>query len=293
MSCLNLFTPHTHYSKEFLRTDDGELEWVMEYMAQLGPNVKDIVCVKLIPLGGMDFMRTISYTLTPIDKSVTCQTVTSVHNGAFLPNREYKVIFAPTQLDNNLALGIKIKLEATCQVPANSIRQLYNSSNSLADAEIQCGGRVVKAHRSILSSQSTTLQTYFSSESFVKGQTGVYSMQHMSPEILEDVIKWMYMHNITNASDKATQLLDAAEYFQIAGLKEFCVDLLVKKLSVNNCLELLNLSYKYTIKPLKRQATDLLFSNRKQALVGVRNLEAVCGSIPHDVRELLGLEQVL
>ena len=178
-------------------------------------------------------------------------------------------------------------------MPANSIRQLYNSSTSLADVEIQCGGLVVKAHKSILTGQSTTLQTVFSSESFVEGQTAVYtiSKEHMSPKILEDVIKWMYLHSITDASDKAPQLLDAAEYFQIAGLKEVCVDLLVKKLRVDNCLELLNLAYKYNIKPLKRQAIDLLVPNRKQVLAKVQNLSAACGSIPQDAWELLGLEQ--
>ena len=281
---------YPRFHKIALRTYDGELEWQMQTQCSARSNSTDYD-FNLIPLGGKDCMNTVSYTLQPVNRSVTCRTLTPGHSGGFLPNKKYELRFTPRQ-DDELTLWIKIQLEV-CHIPANSIRQLYNSSTSLADVEIQCGGLVVKAHKSILTGQSTTLQTVFASESFVEGQTAVYtiSKEHMSPKILEDVIKWMYLHSITDASDKAPQLLDAAEYFQIAGLKEVCVDLLVKKLRVDNCLELLNLAYKYNIKPLKRQAIDLLVPNRKKVLAKVQNLSAACGSIPQDAWELLGLEQ--
>jgi hypothetical protein len=40
---------------------------------------------------------------------------------------------------------------------------------------------------------------------------------------LQDVLKWMYQRNIDGASKKAADLLEAAEYFQIGGLKQMCI----------------------------------------------------------------------
>jgi hypothetical protein len=42
----------------------------------------------------------------------------------------------------------------------------------------------------------------------------------------------MYFFNIPNASERADALLDAAEYFQMAGLREMCGRLLVDQLKV-------------------------------------------------------------
>ena len=68
---------------------------------------------------------------------------------------------------------------------------------------------------------------------------------------IQDVIKWMYLHNIVDAGAKVTKLLEAAEYFQIAGLKELCGLILMDQVAVNNCMKMLDLACKYDIKNLK------------------------------------------
>jgi hypothetical protein len=47
----------------------------------------------------------------------------------------------------------------------------------------------------------------------------------------------MYMHDIENASAKVEDLLAAADYFQMDGLKEMCSRLLVDTITVENCLQ--------------------------------------------------------
>ena len=39
--------------------------------------------------------------------------------------------------------------------------------------------------------------------------------EHLSPDILQDVIRWMYLLLVENMEGKATDLLAAAEYFQV------------------------------------------------------------------------------
>jgi hypothetical protein len=68
-----------------------------------------------------------------------------------------------------------------------------------------CGALVIKAHKFILSTHSETLRVAFNSEGLKEGRTGIYRIEeeHWSLEILQYVIRWMYMHCIENAGDKA------------------------------------------------------------------------------------------
>ena len=130
---------------------------------------------------------------------------------------------------------------------------------------------------------------------FVESKTGVYTVkkEHMSPEILEDVIKWMYLQSIDDAPKKVADLLQAAEYFQIEGLKEICSQMLIRTLNVTNCLQLLDTAYKYNLKQLKKLANDILVPNRRHVMVEVqKNLADVTSisNIPPCVLELLGIE---
>ena len=89
-------------------------------------------------------------------------------------------------------------------------------------------------HRNILAAHSDTLRAAFDHQGFTEAFTGVYTIAEgdINPQILEDVLKWMYFFNIPNASERADALLDAAEYFQMAGLREMCGRLLVDQLKV-------------------------------------------------------------
>ncbi len=95
--------------------------------------------------------------------------------------------------------------------------------------------RCSKVHRNILTAHSDTLRAAFDHEGFTEAYTGVYTIAEgdINPQILEDVLKWMYFFNIPNASERADALLDAAEYFQMAGLREMCGRLLVDQLKVS------------------------------------------------------------
>ncbi len=136
-------------------------------------------------------------------------------------------------------VGLKIQLErgeALQQIV--TVRRLYNDE-STADVELHCGTLVIRAHKAMLGLHSETLRVAFGNLGCVEGQTGVYRIaeQHMKPEILEDVVKWMYVHSIENPQDKMPDLLEAAEYLQINGLKETCGRQLSDRVSAKECLQ--------------------------------------------------------
>jgi hypothetical protein len=222
-------------------------------------------------------MKTISYTLEYDDPEPKQSNLLSEIIYLYLP---YKCV-----------VGLKIQLESGEALQQNvTVRQLYNDE-STGDVELHCGTLVIKAHKAVLGLHSETLRVAFGNLGCIEGQTGVYKIaeQHMKPEILEDVVKWMYVHSIENPQDKMLDLLEAAEYLQIDGIKETCGRQLADRVSVKECLQMLDLAFKYNMKGLMRECNDFFVINRKEVLAKTENLVVVVSNIPSLVLDHLGI----
>ena len=87
-------------------------------------------------------------------------------------------------------------------------------------------------------------------------------------------------------------MLEAADYFQIASLKAFCAQILVRRLRLDNWLKTLDLAYKYDSKPLMKACNDLLISDGKRIKLAEKNiLPETIRNIPQAVRDFLGLRE--
>ena len=96
----------------------------------------------------------------------------------------------------------------------------------------------------------------------------------------------MYLYTISNMPDKVPQLLEAAEYFQMAALKDSCEDILTRQLSVENCVQMMNTAFLFNVPTLK----NLFLPNRETVLANKDGWQDKIANIPQCVQELLGLE---
>ena len=185
--------------------------------------------------------------------------------------------------------------QAVCAVPAASlpgriISQLYNNA-TLSDVVIKCGSLAVKAHKTILAAQSATLRAAFSGHSSYGVKAGIYTIKEadMCPYILQDVLQWMYLRPIANAADKVDELLEAADFLQMAALKEACSRILIQQLDVHNCLLTLNTAFVYNLATVKWPANELFIYNRQAVLAQNPNWAEVLVDVPQTALEMLGL----
>jgi hypothetical protein len=74
----------------------------------------------------------------------------------------------------------------------------------------------------------------------------------------------MYLQSLDGSTDNVMDLLDAAEYFQVSGLKDVCAHQLIATITARNCLELLSTAYKYNLKQLKKLTAEILYPNRQR-----------------------------
>ena len=85
-------------------------------------------------------------------------------------------------------------------------------------------------------------------------------------------------------------LLEAAEYFQIAGLKEMCGRELIHTITTHHCLQLLDTAFKYDIKNLKNPCNEFFVTNKKEVLGKVTDMEEIVSNISVVGIELLGIK---
>jgi hypothetical protein len=242
-----------------LRTSGGELEWELLYNTILKKDEDNCLhCTfRLRPLPEFFYMTTASYCL-----SLDVEGGDTANEKSLVLNEDYVFRIVPRSfhrpLGENLTITIVILLKAGELTTVSNSNRLFNSSE-LSDVTLKCGDLKIPAHKSILATHSETWRTAFaSSDSFAEGRSSVYdiSSENMDPDILTDVVRWIYLQNIDNIADNLADLLDAAEYFQIASLKDICSRMLIKKLTVESCLELLDTAYKYDLKKLKSSVAD-------------------------------------
>jgi hypothetical protein len=66
--------------------------------------------------------------------------------------------------------------------------------------------------------------------------------------------------------------------------------MLLDQLTVENCLKMLDLAYKYNINHLKAKSTDIFVANRTAVLTHAKNWRKTMRHVPPSVVELLSIQ---
>lgn len=134
------------------------------------------------------------------------------------------------------------------------------SNMEFADMKIVCGGQTFECHRFILSGRSP----YFAAmlgEGFIEGQNREITLNSVDPEILKDMLSFIYSGKIENLNSNAAELLKAGDQFQLDHLKEICGNHLVDELNLENVLDNLMLADRYNHTNLKDSAMNFVVEN--------------------------------
>lgn len=113
------------------------------------------------------------------------------------------------------------------------------------DLTINCGERTFKAHKVILASTSPAFQ-YLLTEKCEETDTGtLLIVNDISPDVLEDLLEFVYTGKLSMDFEKAKKLLEAGAKFQLANLQEICLRKIEGSLSVPTAVEILTIFDEY------------------------------------------------
>ncbi|XP_065805699.1 kelch-like protein 11 [Labrus bergylta] len=135
-----------------------------------------------------------------------------------------------------------------------------------------CGGvsqervQIVTAHRSVLSAASQYFTLLLSGQ-FSESVSRRVELKEWSsttgpdPDTVERVVQFMYTGEIRVTTANVDEVLELADRFLLAQLKNFCGEFLMKKLSLSNCVAVHSLADMYTLDQLAKGAAKTIRRN--------------------------------
>ncbi|OXU30554.1 hypothetical protein TSAR_003058 [Trichomalopsis sarcophagae] len=94
----------------------------------------------------------------------------------------------------------------------------------------------------------------------------VVEVDDMKPEFMEDVLNFIYTDNIDFDLVQITDLLAAADKYQIEGLRIVCLEAIVSGLSIENVVEVIAITDRYEIPALRNYTINFLALKRAKVI---------------------------
>jgi len=134
-------------------------------------------------------------------------------------------------------------------------------SDDFSDVQIKCGEVVFYCHRMILARRSTHFRTLLEG-GFKESHTRVIEIKDMDVKTLRTVLKYIYSGELDNMESNAMFLMEAAQRFDLADLKDICEKYLATNyMKLENVIDTLVMADLHEGKNLKKAAMELIIAN--------------------------------
>ena len=110
---------------------------------------------------------------------------------------------------------------------------------TFTDLKITCQGKIYECHRCVLGSQSNVFQAMFLNMDMKEGASGEVKINDVNAETMDMLLYYLYHEEVEDAKLVDTNLLFAAEKYNVPGLLKLCVKHLKASLSMDNVLDIL------------------------------------------------------
>ena len=122
----------------------------------------------------------------------------------------------------------------------NFAGKLY-AENEFVDVNIVCIEKTFACHKAVLGCQSEVFKTMIRNKSLTEKQAGVMEINEndVNSETMEQVLFYIYHGNVQDIKRINTDLLRAADKYEVIGLLEVCAKYLESNLCVENALDVL------------------------------------------------------
>ncbi|CAL8116395.1 unnamed protein product [Orchesella dallaii] len=172
--------------------------------------------------------------------------------------------------------------EQRTQVSKNKlVNDLRNAlSQSIAtDVTVSTGETTFKAHKAILSARSSVFAAMFDAN-MIERETATVQIVDFDDEVVKGMLEHLYTGETTVIDNRAQELLQIAEKYNLDGLKEDCEYAVGDKLSKGNAAEILALACTHNAPILKAQVIRFISKN-KEELMKMKSFQDAVNAFAH------------
>ena len=140
----------------------------------------------------------------------------------------------------NLRENLEGQLYEEKKIMAIFAGQLYDEKEFL-DVKIVCNEKTLNGHKAVLSCRSEVFKTMIRNKSLTEKQAAVMEINEndFNSETMEQVLFFFYHGNVQDIEMINTDLLRAADKYEVVGLMDICAKYLESNLSLENALDVL------------------------------------------------------
>uniref|UniRef100_A0AAY4EGQ1 BTB domain-containing protein n=1 Tax=Denticeps clupeoides TaxID=299321 RepID=A0AAY4EGQ1_9TELE len=139
---------------------------------------------------------------------------------------------------------------------ADDLGDLWDQS-LLPDCSLVVAGQEFQAHKAILAARCPVFRAMFT-HNMMERQTNRVEIHEMEPEVLKELLTFIYSGKAPNLQDMAAELLVAADMYLLERLKRMCEEALCRSLTVENAAEILIFADLYLTPNLKEKSITFI-----------------------------------
>ncbi|UYV69649.1 SPOPL [Cordylochernes scorpioides] len=134
---------------------------------------------------------------------------------------------------------------------------LMLENQKFSDVTLKAGDYTVQAHKNILAARSKVFDARFTSSQTEKTE-GFTVIEDLEPEVLRELVKFIYLGSCLDLTGMADRLLSVADRYGLERLKNMCERSLILHLTVENSAEILVLADSHSAERLKDFCMDFI-----------------------------------
>ncbi|XP_028811057.1 speckle-type POZ protein-like [Denticeps clupeoides] len=142
---------------------------------------------------------------------------------------------------------------------ADELGDLWDQS-LFPDCSLFVAGQEFQAHKAILAARCPVFRAMFTHD-MMERQTNRVEIHEMEPEVLKELLTFIYSGKAPNLQDVAAELLVAADMYLLERLKRMCEEALCSSLTVENAAEILIFTDLHLTPDLKDEAINFINSH--------------------------------
>ena len=146
------------------------------------------------------------------------------------------------------------------------MREVFKDGK-FTDAFIVCQEKELTAvfpcHKAILAGRSQVFEAMFS-PNFKEGMENKVEVVDVAADVLEEMLRFIYCGGVKNLKDGAANILVAAEKYALVDLKQMCEESLCVHMTVENVLDMMDLSDLHNAANLRATALKFIVENAKE-----------------------------
>ncbi|XP_077268860.1 speckle-type POZ protein B-like [Temnothorax americanus] len=169
----------------------------------------------------------------------------------------------------------------------DNVGLLLFENPEFSDITVCVDGRKIQAHKAILVAQSHYFSRMLKSE-MSETQNNYVTIEDIDYGTVREMLRFIYTGKVENLENlrKITDLLVAADKYELTKLKVMCEKILCTRLTVENVAEILILADFYRADYLKAEALDIIKSHLTDVL-NTEGYKSLANSHPHLMLETL------